>query len=113
VARGLKRSSEGIADESLDEPLHHDVQKSLEREFTKYYKFGLKAANMGCDTLLGRFSREFNRGTLTVFPLHRVRSLAHVSKDQPKKKRRLGPDVVMEFEQEESHDDLKDMSSIN
>ena len=31
VARGLKRSSEGISDESLDEPLHHDVQKSLEK----------------------------------------------------------------------------------
>ena len=43
------RSAEGISDESLDEPLHHDVQKSLEKGFTKYYKFSLKAINMGGD----------------------------------------------------------------
>ena len=31
VARGLKRAAEGVEEESLDEPLHVDVQRKIEK----------------------------------------------------------------------------------
>ena len=86
VARGLKRATEGVEEESLDEPLHVDVQRKIEKEFLKCYHFAIKPSKMGCDTLLGRVRREFDKGRVTIFPLNLVRSLAHVSKDLPQKR---------------------------
>ena len=113
VARGLKRASEGIPEETLDEPLHVDAQKRIEAEFTRYYRFTLKPAKMGCDSLLGRLKREFDKHLVTIFPVTRVRSIAHVSRDLPQRKRRIAADVVVEFEStEDAHNDLKDMNRV-
>jgi hypothetical protein len=97
VARQLKRSSEGIAEEVMDEPLPEQVQEDLVNAFTAYYRFDIVLKRMGCDSLLGRIKREFDKGQITIFPLSRVRSLAHVSKDTGGgKKERVG-NVVMQF----------------
>ena len=67
---------------------------------------------MGCDSLLGRIKREFDRGQITIFPLGRVRSLAHVAKETPAKKRRLAPDVLVEFENDEAYSDEKNANKV-
>jgi hypothetical protein len=115
VARGLKRSAEGVEEESLDEPLHVDVQRNIEKEFTKYYKFTIKPNKMGCDTLLGRVKREFDKGRVTIFPLNRVRSLAHVSKDLPQKRQKISEQLVVEFignQEYEMYSDIKDTNRV-
>jgi hypothetical protein len=116
VARGLKKTSEGIEEESLDEPLQVDVQKKIEKEFTRHYgKWTIKPIKMGCDTLLGRVRREFDKGRVTIFPLNRVRSLAHVSKDLPQKRQRIGDQLVVEFVQNqdtEMYTDVRDTNKV-
>ena len=100
VSRILKRSSEGISEEAMDEPLHEDVQRTLEEGFIKKYDFTIIPKRMGCDSLLGRVKREFDKGQITLFPITRVRSLAHVAKDTPSNKKRFG-NMVMEFVEDE------------
>jgi hypothetical protein len=96
VSRQLKRSADGIAEEVMDEPLPQEVQEDLVNAFKTFYKFDIVLKRMGCDSLLGRIKREFDKGQLTIFPLSRVRSLAHVAKDNGAKRERVG-NVIMEF----------------
>jgi hypothetical protein len=90
VARGVKRSAEGLPDVAQDEPLPHGIQDSIMDTFVKTYKFDLEPKRRPCDSLLGRVKREFDTSSPTMFPLHRVRSLAMTTRSTDHKKHRVG-----------------------
>jgi hypothetical protein len=97
VSRGLKRSAEGLSEEALDEPLHSDLQRSLEATFEAYYKFTIEPRRFGYDALLGRFRREFDRRQPSALALTRARSLADSQRTNIVKRRQLAFDVQVEF----------------
>ena len=75
-SKKLKRSSEGVREEALDEPLGAPTQATIETNFTTAYGWPvLPPDSIGTDTLLGRFYREFQAGKPTMFPVSKVKSL--------------------------------------
>ena len=55
---------------------------------------------MGCDTLLGRFKREFDRTLPSMFSASRVRTIAQSQRSAENKKTRVSESVQIEFENE-------------
>ena len=76
VARGIKRGAEGLTEEAVDDPLAAHLQDSIERAFQDFYKWTLAATRRGCDSLLGRVRREFEKWSPSVLAALKVRSLA-------------------------------------
>lgn len=68
----LKRISQGITDESLDEALDSETRKSKCEIFQNFYQWTLKSKEMVCDTLLGRIVREFDAGQPSMFSVLRT-----------------------------------------
>ena len=85
----LKRISQGITDESLDEALDSETRKSKREIFQNFYQWTLKSKEMVCDTLLGRIVREFDAGQPSMFSVLRTRSLATSQRSQSVKKHRV------------------------
>ena len=83
VVRLLKRSSEGLSEEHLDEPLNAELYRSMEDTFKKFYNWELTPQTVGCDSLCGRIRREFERRQPSMFAIMRVRSMASAQKVRP------------------------------
>ena len=76
VEHNLKRQSEGLQDEALDEPLDSGTQSSVQDTFKKRYGWStLPPARMGAGALLGRIYREFQHNKPTLYALTKVRTL--------------------------------------
>ena len=111
VSRKLKRSSEGLTEEPLDDPLEEGVQKTVEDTFSIAYnwKVSIPPKRMGTDILLGRVYREFVSSKVTLYALDKVKSLASVqSKVTGTAKRRCGDRMAIVFGGQE--DDEPDVS---
>ena len=86
----LKRQTEGLAPEELEEPLQPDVQRSLELAFRTRYHWTLPSEKRGSDSLLGRVRREFDRRQISMFSIFKTKSLAAAHQSQPLKRFKLG-----------------------
>ena len=86
----LKRSAEGLDPDKLEEPLQPELQRSMEKTFSDSYRWKLSAEDRGCDSLLGRCRREFERRTVTMFSVMKVKSLAYSHQSQPAKRFKMG-----------------------
>jgi hypothetical protein len=95
VARGVKRGAEGLPDEASDDPLPQAVQDALEQAFSKKYSWQLEPRWSPCDSLLGRIKREFERQSVTLFAVARVRSLTTTSKSGEAKRTRLSDKIYL------------------
>ena len=71
----LKRSAEGLSEETIDEPLPHELHKSVMSVFRLYYRFDLKVEKIGTDSLIGRFKREFDKRQPTMYAFLKAKSL--------------------------------------
>ena len=100
VARGIKRSAEGLAEEGQDDPLPDQTQKRIDRQFSDFYQWDLEPRYKGCDSLLGRVRREMERGAPTLFSATRVRSLADTSRQHESKKHRVSDYLQLEIDGE-------------
>ena len=89
VARGVKRGSEGLDEETIDSALPHHVQAQLETAFSAKYSWALQPRWRGCDSLLGRLKREADKWAPSMFSAGRVRSLAYVARTGDVKKHRV------------------------
>ena len=97
-SRSLKRSAEGLSAEELDGPLDPELQKQVEAAFRTTYSWpGLPSKCVGCDSLLGRCKREFERRTPSMLAVTRVRTLAQSQRGQPVKVQRLSADVSLQL----------------
>lgn len=98
VTRALKRASEGLSDEFLDDPLDSELQKSKIAAFSSYYHWHLLSKEQVSDSLLGRLVREFERRQPSMFAVLRVRSLAATSRSQAPKKHRISDQIQLEYD---------------
>ena len=97
VDRGIKRGSEGLADMNADDPLPDTLQKSRETAWLTKYLFDLEPRFLGSDSLLGRFKREADKASPTMFCASRVRSLAHATRVGDPKRHKVGDAVLVQF----------------
>ena len=57
VEKGLKRTSAGLPEEAIDDPLRAEVGQNLARTWKLNYNFDVPSAWQGTPNLLGRFHR--------------------------------------------------------
>ena len=91
VSRGVKRAAEGLDNEALDDPLQEEIFKAINISFRTHYNWldSFDSRRIGCDSLHGRFRREFDRKQPGMFPILKARSLAKSTKEQQVKKTKL------------------------
>ena len=109
VAKKLKRTSEGMTEEPLDDPLEEGLQTSVIDSFKRAWSWAeLPPERMGADTLLGRVYREFQARKPTIYPVAKVRSLVFVNALHcGPKKQRVSEKLSMIIEGQE--DDTPDL----
>ena len=94
--RSLKRQSEGLQEEPLDEALDTGVQDSVEVSFRAYYNWrAFQPEEVGADILLGRVYREFQKWKPSMFPVAKVKSVALTNSAPKVTKRQVGMGVTM------------------
>ena len=98
VARGVKRTADGISEEHIDDPLPEHVQTSCIKCFGDFYKWNLTSKLMGSDSLLGRCKRESDRWAPSNYPLERVRNLAQQSRHSEKRKHKASERMTVEID---------------
>ena len=102
VSRGVKRAAEGLDNEALDDPLHDEIFKAINASFRQYYNWAesFDSRRIGCDSLHGRFWREFDRKQPSMFSILKARSLAKSTKEQQVKKTKVGNLEIHQIEKE-------------
>jgi hypothetical protein len=103
--RGIKRTTEGLPEAPIDEPFADPVQKALNDSFMSKYSFDLPIYLRPSDSLLARVRREFERNTMSFYPINKVKSLKIVTRSSPDKRHRVTDRISMTFEGEEVVDE--------
>ena len=100
ISRGVKRASEGLDNEALDDPLQVEIFKGINKTFLIYYNWltPIDSRRIGCDALHGRFRREFDKRLPSMYTILKAKSLAKSQKSEPIKKTRLGSENGMNLE---------------
>ena len=89
-------SSSSVDD--LDQPLPPATQLELERAFLRKYSWRkLPAGLIGCDSLLGRCQREFQRRTVTVLRITRVRNRSQAAGAVHTRRKRVSDNLLTTF----------------
>ena len=91
ITRGVKRTAEGLDAEGIDDPLQEQVFKAIIKSFRTFYNWpdNIDSRRIGCDSLHGRFRREFERRQPGMFPFLKARSFAKSERDGQVNKTKL------------------------
>ena len=87
VLKAELKKSQGLPSEDLDEPLEPSTQDSLLQQWRKKYALELTVHLQPSDSLLGRLYREHIRGTPTLIPVAKIRSLAFCNRAHSQERR--------------------------
>ena len=102
VTKSIKRSSEGLSTEDLDEPLDSGVARGIIDTFTKLYDWPeLPNEWMGSDSLFARIRREFEKAQPSMYSVARVRSIANSMRSTPSKRTRISDEVTIDYKTDE------------
>ena len=88
VLKAELKKSQGLPSEDMDEPLEASTQDSLLQQWKKY-SLKLSVHLQPSDSLLGCLYREHMRGTPTLIPVAKVRSLAFCNRAPNQEKARF------------------------
>ena len=91
----LDKKRQGLAPESLDDPLPEPIDKHVRQVFTAHYKWRITLKNFGSPSLLGRVKREFDAKAPSMFAVSRVRSGATCHGAQTVKRSGLADDLEL------------------
>ena len=107
-AKRLKRTSEGLLEEALDEPLDEGVQGGLEVAIRDKHAWpAFPPDRMGTDTMLGRFHREFLVWKPSLWPIEKTKTLATTQTSSQVAKRHCGGGVSVVVESFETDDSIE------
>ena len=107
VDRGVKRSSEGLTEEALDEPLDSGVFTSVNEAFKSAYNWPMfSIERRAADTLFGRIYREFQSCKITMFPVAKVKTAAALQSRQPATRRKLAESLSIVIENSPDDDEI-------
>ena len=96
-ARGVKRQADGLEHEGLDDPLGEEVFKQINKNFRQHYNWlGIfDSRRIGCDSLHGRFRREFERKQPSMYNIMKAKSQAKSSREEQKKHTKLNDLITL------------------
>ena len=98
TTEGLTRAGQSMAMQEVDAPLDDTLQKGLESNFRTAYGWAkIDNRRTGCDSLLGRVSREFQRRQPSMFAVSRVKCLARAQKSSNAKRQRVADGLNLEW----------------
>eukprot|EP00974_Lingulodinium_polyedra_P133737 11226781-Lingulodinium_polyedra.AAC.1 len=90
-SRSLQCKANNTPEQQLEDPLSAEVQSSIVARWKLTYSFILPPAWRGPDSMLGRFYREFTKGTHVMYGIRKVRSQEQVTAGGPSvRKEQLG-----------------------
>ena len=96
VEKGLKRTSAGLPEEAIDDPLRAEVGQNLARTRKLNYNFDLPSAWQGTPNLLGRFHREFSKQSHVCFCIKKLTTFEGSMAVSPSSKRtRISDDIEL------------------
>ena len=100
ISRAVKRASEGLDNEALDDPLQVEIFKGINKTFLIDYNWltSIDSRRIGCDALHGRFSREFDKKLLGMYTILKAKLRAKSQNSEPIKKTKLGSENGMNLE---------------
>ena len=106
ITRGVKRTAEGLDAEGIDEPLQDEIFKAIVKSFRTFYNWSdnIDARRIGCDSLHGRFRREFERRQPGMFPFLKAKSLAKSQREGQVKRTKLSEGLDLVQATKESND---------
>ena len=94
--RAIKRLSEGLSEEAVDEPLPPDVQRDVMKNATDFYRWGkICSRRILGDRGFAKIRKEFQGWQPSHYALSKCRSLYDEKKDAPTKRQRLSDDVFI------------------
>ena len=94
VSRLLTRTSQGLPEEDMDDPLRQEIQQGLEATFKASAGFAMPQVWQGPDTMLGRLHREFVKRTHVLNQINKIRCLRMAVASGPaSSKRNIGNDI--------------------
>ena len=102
--RNLKRKSEDMPMEDMDEPLRKEIADPLEKSWWSMHGYAIPAAWRAPPGLLGRIHREFTRKTHVHYIIKKINSLGQSQISVPERKKiKLGDaNLTLEGNQTES-----------
>ena len=94
--RSIKRNSEGLPDENMDDPLREAVDSGLKAIFSAAYRFDIPPTWLGVPSLIGRLHREFQKRSHVATKVEQVRTLSQMHEGKSGvKKQRLGANLEL------------------
>ena len=110
VERQLKRTSAGLMEEAMDEPLRTEVQTGLTDLFQKKYGHTVPPSWMGTASLTGRLHREFVKRVHTMCRVRKIKNMEMVASLGPQARRTRVGDMEISLP---SHSDQGPEISVN
>ena len=97
-AARLDRTAKGLQEEVVDEPLDDTTQQNIEDAFKNFYHWkDFEPEEIGADTILARFFREFNKWKPSMFALSKIKTVAMTNTGQSGHKRQCGAQGISIF----------------
>ena len=112
VERKVKRKTEGLPCEEMEEPLAPDVQKDIITTFLTFYNLlRIDSRRILSDPQFGRFRRECQLGAPSNYAIMRLKSLAAGQMAAPVKKERLSDFLEFSVAGNYVDTEVKDLAS--
>ena len=90
TTRALKRSAQGLGDESIDEPLPPEHQRDLLARANTLYRWGvIDSRQICCDMQLAKIRREFQNFQPSMLQVGKVRTLAQSQRQAAPKRQKI------------------------
>ena len=86
--------------EAMDDSLPESTLATVSRDFKAKYCMELDSALEPADSLRSRIYREFRKGTMTVLPITKVKSVLHQSGPRAQESVSLSGNIKLEFDQD-------------
>ena len=105
TARGIKRTTEGVQETSIDEPLSVPVQEEIVATLSAKYCWDSPSHLRPNDQLLARIRREMERNNISFYPLHKVKSAQFSMRLPVEKRHKVGDSISIHIAGDEEAQD--------
>ena len=112
LERKIKRHTDGLPTEGIEEPLAPDIQSDIIATFLQYYNIlDIDSRRICADPQFARFRRECQQSAPSNFAILRIKSLAAEQMAAPTKKERISDHMEITIADTTVDPEVKDLAS--